>query len=81
MQALGGAHPARVCADKVVLESPSSRLGKSNVRKRGWVKSAAACAVKELSEIGNIWLNYDVIGIDEGQFFKDVRIEVKRTIN
>ena len=29
-------------------------------------------AVKALSEIGDTWKNYEVIGIDEGQFFRDV---------
>jgi hypothetical protein len=31
-----------------------------------------AVAVKELSEIGDEWMDFDVIGIDEGQFFSDV---------
>ena len=35
---------------------------------------AAAVAVKELAEIGDLWTKYDVIGIDEGQFFCDVSL-------
>lgn len=31
-----------------------------------------AVAVKELSEIGDEWMDFDVIGIDEGQFFSDI---------
>lgn len=31
-----------------------------------------ATALKLLSELGEDYKNYDVIGIDEGQFFKDV---------
>ena len=31
-----------------------------------------AVAVKEIKEIGDDWKNFDVIGIDEGQFFTDV---------
>jgi hypothetical protein len=27
-----------------------------------------------LSELGDDWKDYDVIGVDEGQFFKDVSI-------
>lgn len=29
-------------------------------------------AVTKLSELGNQWKDYDVIGIDEGQFYADV---------
>ena len=28
--------------------------------------------VTKLAELGNSWRNYDVIGIDEGQFYSDV---------
>ena len=28
----------------------------------------------KLSELGDSWMNYDVIGIDEGQFYADVSI-------
>jgi hypothetical protein len=31
-----------------------------------------AVGLKLLSEIGDDYKNYDVIGIDEGQFFQDV---------
>jgi hypothetical protein len=31
-------------------------------------------AVKELADIGDKWKNYDVIGVDEGQFFPDVSV-------
>ena len=31
-----------------------------------------AVAVSQLSELGEIWKEADVIGIDEGQFYKDV---------
>jgi thymidine kinase len=31
-----------------------------------------ARSVKLLSELGDSYRHYDVIGIDEGQFFKDV---------
>jgi len=31
-----------------------------------------ALAVKELSEIGDKWQEYEVIAVDEGQFFLDV---------
>ena len=31
----------------------------------------SAVSVRLLSELGDSWRNYDVIGIDEGQFFKD----------
>ncbi len=31
-----------------------------------------AVAVKLLSELGDAWLEFDCIGIDEGQFYKDV---------
>ena len=34
------------------------------------VRSAVSC--KMLSELDQMWRNYDVIGIDEGQFFEDV---------
>lgn len=34
-------------------------------------KIKAVC-VKTLAEIGDKWKNYDVIGVDEGQFFTDV---------
>lgn len=33
-----------------------------------------AVAVKELADIGDKWNNYDVIGVDEGQFFPDVSV-------
>ena len=32
-----------------------------------------ANALRTLAEMGEEYLNYDVIGIDEGQFFSDVR--------
>ena len=28
-----------------------------------------------LSELGDSWKQYDVLGIDEGQFFKDVSVK------
>ena len=31
-----------------------------------------ATAVLQLSHLGDIWKQYDVIGIDEGQFFEDI---------
>lgn len=31
-----------------------------------------AVAVREISEVGDDWKSFDVIGIDEGQFFTDV---------
>lgn len=31
-----------------------------------------AVSVRQLSELGESWRNYDCIGIDEGQFYKDV---------
>jgi len=34
------------------------------------LRTAIACM--KLSEIGDIWKEFDVIGIDEGQFFEDV---------
>ena len=34
------------------------------------VRAAVPC--KMLSELNEIWRNYDVIGIDEGQFFEDI---------
>ena len=36
-------------------------------------KIKAVC-VKLLAEIGDKWKNYDVIGVDEGQFFLDVSL-------
>jgi hypothetical protein len=30
--------------------------------------------VTKLSEIGDTWKNYDVVGVDEGQFFLDVSL-------
>jgi len=36
-------------------------------------KIKAVC-VKTLAEIGDKWKNYDVIGVDEGQFFTDVSL-------
>jgi hypothetical protein len=38
-------------------------------------KEARACQL--LSDLGNEWMDYEVIGIDEGQFFADV-INFKR---
>ena len=38
------------------------------------LKSSKAVSAKALSEIGNSYQDFDVIGIDEGQFFPDVRI-------
>ena len=29
--------------------------------------------MNKLSELGNLWMQYDVLGIDEGQFYSDVR--------
>jgi thymidine kinase len=31
-----------------------------------------AVAVKQISEVGDDWKSFDVIGIDEGQFFTDI---------
>jgi thymidine kinase len=31
-----------------------------------------AVACKKLADLGDIWEKYDVIGIDEGQFFEDL---------
>lgn len=31
-----------------------------------------AIGARALNEVGDIWKQYDVIGIDEGQFFSDV---------
>ena len=31
-----------------------------------------AQAVTKLSELGDSWMQYDVIGVDEGQFYSDV---------
>lgn len=31
-----------------------------------------AYSCKKLSEIGKAWMQFDIIGIDEGQFFEDV---------
>lgn len=31
-----------------------------------------AIGARALNEVGDIWKQYDVIGIDEGQFFPDV---------
>lgn len=31
-----------------------------------------AVAVREISEVGDDWKSFDVIGIDEGQFFTDI---------
>jgi len=36
------------------------------------VRKAVACT--RLSEIGDTWKEFDVIGIDEGQFFEDVSL-------
>tara|TARA_B110000285_G_scaffold198622_1_gene231209 strand:+ start:198 stop:332 length:135 start_codon:yes stop_codon:yes gene_type:complete len=36
-------------------------------------KIKAVCVTK-LSEIGDTWKNYDVVGVDEGQFFLDVSL-------
>ena len=36
-----------------------------------------AVSCSKLAEIGDEWKEYDVIGIDEGQFFADVRISPK----
>lgn len=36
----------------------------------------AAHAVTKLSELGELWKQYDVIGIDEGQFYTDVSLKV-----
>jgi hypothetical protein len=33
-----------------------------------------AMGATKLSDVGEQWRFYDVIGIDEGQFFEDVRI-------
>ncbi|TNV75953.1 hypothetical protein FGO68_gene12760 [Halteria grandinella] len=35
-------------------------------------QTSKAVGAKLLSEIGDLWTNFDVIGIDEGQFFDDV---------
>jgi thymidine kinase len=35
-----------------------------------------AIGATKLSDLGEQWRFYDVIGIDEGQFFEDVRIHV-----
>ena len=34
--------------------------------------SRDAVPVNKLQDLGQTWLNYDVIGIDEGQFFTDI---------
>ena len=34
--------------------------------------SKVAVNCKHLTELGNSWQDFDVIGIDEGQFFEDV---------
>ena len=42
------------------------------------LRSAIAC--QKLVEIGDEWTKYDVIGIDEGQFFEDVSgVEIMKT--
>lgn len=35
-------------------------------------KQGQAMPLRNLADMGNEWMNYDVIGIDEGQFFTDV---------
>ena len=37
-------------------------------------QTTKAVGAKLLSEIGDLWTTFDVIGIDEGQFFDDVRL-------
>ena len=38
-------------------------------------------SVRQLSELGDSWRNYDCIGIDEGQFYKDVsKLEIVYTV-
>ena len=32
----------------------------------------SATPVSKLADLGNVWEAYDVIGIDEGQFFADL---------
>jgi thymidine kinase len=34
--------------------------------------SKEAIPVEKLSELGDVWMNFDVIGVDEGQFFTDI---------
>jgi hypothetical protein len=46
-----------------------SRLPNSCCRQK---KKAVSC--KKLSDIGQMWRDYEVIGIDEGQFFEDVSV-------
>ena len=38
------------------------------------LRKAVACT--RLSEIGDTWKEFDVIGIDEGQFFEDVSLNL-----
>ena len=48
-----------------------TRYDASQISTHDMIKKSAI-AVRDLSELGDNWMNYDVIGIDEGQFFKDI---------
>ena len=44
-------------------------------------EKVAAVACTELNELGNTWVDFDVIGIDEGQFFNDIVSFCEMTAN
>ncbi|CCW62957.1 unnamed protein product [Phytomonas sp. EM1] len=63
-------HALRTCY--VIKYARETRYDVKNVASHDEVKFRAQVAVTRLSDLGDAWKSYDVIAVDEGQFFPDI---------